>query len=63
MFVAPPWRGISTGDTERRQDFAEAKATHAAMTDIYASLGYGLVPLPLAPVPERVRFVRTRIGG
>lgn len=63
VFVAPPWRGIFTGDAERRQDFAEAEATHVAMTEIYASLGYELVPLPLAPVPERVRFVRTRIGG
>lgn len=62
VFVAPPWREIFTADGERRQDFAEAEATHAAMIETYAGLGYELVPLPLAPVADRVRFVRAAIG-
>lgn len=62
VFVALPWREIFTADGERRQDFAEAEATHAAMVETYAGLGYELVPLPLAPVTDRVRFVRVAIG-
>lgn len=62
VFVAPPWREIFTADAERKQDFAEAKATHAAMIETYTGLGYELVPLPLAPVADRVRFVRAGIG-
>lgn len=61
VFIAPPWREIFTGDTERKQDFAEAQATHAAMVEVYTALGYTLVPLPLAPVPERLAFVRAHI--
>jgi predicted ATPase len=28
-----------------------------AMVEVYGGLGYELVPLPLAPVPQRVQFV------
>jgi predicted ATPase len=62
VFIAPPWREIFAADAERKQDFAEAHATYEAMVAVYAGLGYELVTLPLAPVPERVRFVRARIG-
>lgn len=56
VFIAPPWREIFTQDKERKQDFAEAEATHAAMVQIYTDLGYELVPIPLAPISERARF-------
>lgn len=61
VFIAPPWPEIFTADTERKQDFAEAQATHAAMIEVYTGLGYELVPLPLVPVPERARFVRAHL--
>jgi len=61
VFIAPPWREIFGQDTERKQDFAEAQATYEAMVTVYADLGYELVSLPLAPVAERVRFVRARM--
>jgi len=32
------------------------------VTGVYAELGYELVPLPLAPVEERVRFVLDQAG-
>lgn len=62
VFVAPPWPAIFGQDRERRQSFAEAAATHAAMLETYAALGYRPVPLPLAPVEVRVGFVLARIG-
>jgi predicted ATPase len=57
VFITPPWREIFVNDAERKQDFAEAEATYRAMTQVYAELGYALIPLPLAPVEERVRFI------
>ncbi len=63
VFIAPPWPAIFARDTERRQDFAEAEATHAAMVAAYTALGYALIPLPLAPVAERVAFVQARLAS
>lgn len=62
VFIAPPWRDIFATDAERKQDFAEAQATHAAMVEVYTALGYTLVPLPLSPVPERLAFVRAHLA-
>lgn len=63
VFIAPPWREIFGQDAERKQDWAEAQATCEAMATVYASLGYELVTLPLAPIAERVRFVHAHIVG
>ncbi|PBB21070.1 AAA family ATPase [Mesorhizobium sp. WSM4313] len=57
VFVAPPWPEIFTQDEERRQTLEEAERTFRSLTGVYAELGYDLMPLPLAAVDERVRFV------
>src|SRR3546814_19001103 len=62
VFIAPPWREIFAADAERTQDFAEAHVTYEARVAVYAGLGYELVPIPLAPVSERVRFFRALTG-
>ena len=62
VFIAPPWREIFTQDAERKQSFAEAQATHDAMREIYAQLGYELIKLPLVPVPERAAFIRQALA-
>lgn len=62
VFIAPPWPAIFTQDGERKQSVEESEATYRAMVDVYSDLGYELVPLPLAPVSERVRFVREIVG-
>lgn len=61
VFIAPHWPAIYAQDAERKQDADEAVATHDMMARVYAGLGYALVPLPLAPVAARVRFVLERI--
>ena len=63
VFLAPHWPGIYAQDAERRQTPAEAEATCRAMAEVYSSLGYELVPLPPAPIAERVRFVRAHLGS
>jgi predicted ATPase len=62
VFLAPPWADIFTQDAERKQTFAEAQATCDAVSEVYRSIGYELIPLPLAPVRERVAFVAEMIG-
>ncbi|WP_062115200.1 AAA family ATPase [Aureimonas sp. AU40] len=62
VFLAPFWPAIFSGDAERRQDAAEAAETAHVMRRTYEGLGYEVIDLPLAPVAERVRFLRQRIG-
>lgn len=62
VFVAPPWEAIYETDAERAQDFAEAAATHREVTQAWREFGYQTVSLPLASIPERAAFVRTRLG-
>lgn len=57
VLLAPPWPEIFEQDEDRGQDFDEAVATAQAMEQAYAEAGYDLLPLPLAPVAERVDFV------
>jgi predicted ATPase len=62
VFVAPPWPEIFAQDAERKQSFAEARATYEAMIETYSALGYELIPLPLDSVEKRVQFVLATIG-
>lgn len=57
VYIAPPWQDIFTRDAQRKQDFAEAQRTYAAMAETYPRYGYELVELPRASVAERVAFV------
>lgn len=57
VLVAPPWREIYVNDTERTQSWEVAVATYEVMVAAYERYGYAVVPLPLAPVEERVAFV------
>jgi predicted ATPase len=61
VFAAPPWPEIYLQDRERKQSLQEAEETYRAVTEVYSSLEYELVRLPMAPVAERVRFVLERI--
>lgn len=63
VFIAPPWREIFAQDAERKQDFAEAERTYAAMAETYPRYGYALVELPRASVAERVIFVLNHGAG
>ncbi|WFP60168.1 MULTISPECIES: AAA family ATPase [unclassified Mesorhizobium] len=62
VFIAPPWPEIFTQDEERKQTLDEAERTFQSVAGVYAELGYELVPLPLATVEERVRFVLDAVG-
>ncbi len=57
VFTAPPWEDIYTADNERRQDFAEAVATHDAIRGAYVQAGYTPIELPKTSIESRVGFV------
>ena len=61
VFVAPPWRDIYGTDSERKQSWDVAVATHDAIRAVYEGLGYRMVDLPLADVAERVRTVEAAL--
>jgi predicted ATPase len=62
VFVAPPWPEIFAQDEERRQTLDEVERTYDVLAGVYTELGYELIPLPLAPVEERLRFILTEPG-
>lgn len=62
VFIAPPWPDIFAQDEERRQTLDEVERTYHALAGVYTELGYELVPLPLAPVETRLRFVLAEAG-
>lgn len=57
VFAAPPWRAIYANDAERKQDWTEAVKTYEAIARAYEDLGYRLIELPRAPVPDRLALV------
>ena len=46
VFLAPPWEEIYQTDTERKQDFAEARLTYRYIVQAYTDYGYEIVELP-----------------
>lgn len=63
VFIAPPWPEIFRQDAERRQDLAEAVRTYENLASVYTELGYELVELPRAPIPQRAAFVIAHTAG
>jgi len=57
VFITPPWAEIFGQDTERKQSFEEAVQTYEMMKKVYTGLGYTLITLPKASVPERARVI------
>lgn len=61
VFLAPPWEAIYETDTERKQDFAEARRTAEALSSVYRDCGYKLIELPRVTPAERARFVLAKL--
>jgi predicted ATPase len=57
IFMAPPWEEIYRTDSERKQSYAEAVATHEKMIEVYQEYGYRPIELPKAPPRQRAEFV------
>lgn len=58
---APAWAAIYVQDPERIQDWAQAVASDEAVTAAWRRYGYAVTDLPLAPVAERLDFLKARL--
>ena len=59
---APAWQAIYRQDAQRIQNWEEAAASDAAVTAAWRRYGYAVIDLPLAPVAERLAFLRAVMG-
>lgn len=57
VFVTPPWPEIFINDPIRTETFEEAVRIHEAVLDIYSSLNYTIIELPLLSVIQRLEFI------
>lgn len=57
VFILPPWSEIYQTDTERKQTYQEAVATHNAMLTTYRQLDYTPIIVPKGTPEERATFV------
>lgn len=62
IFVAPGWRDIFHGDTERNQTWDEAVASGEAVEAMWRKLGHELIELPRASISARADFVEARFA-
>jgi predicted ATPase len=61
VFLAPPWKDIYETDSERKQDFEEAKRTYSKILEVYEECGYQLVELPKIAPQARAEFVLAQL--
>lgn len=58
----PAWADIYRQDSERIQNWAQAVESDAAVAAAWRHYGYEVIDLPLAPVAERLAFLRSAVG-
>lgn len=61
-FILPPWEEIYVTDSERDQDFNEAKRVDGLIRQWYARCGYRLVEVPTVSVAARCEFILQQLG-
>lgn len=58
----PAWQDICRQDAERIQNWDEAAASDAAVTAAWKRYGYDVIDLPLAPIADRLAYLRESLG-
>jgi predicted ATPase len=56
-FLAPAWLKIYQTDSERKQDFDEAKRTETVIAQTYRDCGYDVVEIPKVDAKTRADFI------
>jgi predicted ATPase len=59
---APAWQDIYRQDAQRIQTWDEAAASDAAVTAAWRRYGYDVIDLPLAPIADRLAFLREKLA-
>jgi len=63
VFILPPWLEIYETDSERKQNWEEAKMTYQQMKATYEKYGYKVVDVPKEDVKVRKDFIISKISG
>ncbi len=61
ILVLPPWEEIYSSDSERYENFEQAKEIFIHLKETYQSYGYKLTEVPKGTVEERVQFILNSI--
>ncbi|MCM5663023.1 AAA family ATPase [Galbibacter mesophilus] len=57
VFLLPPWEEIYRSDSERYENFEQAKKIHQYLKETYEKYDYGLKDVPTGTVEERADFI------
>lgn len=61
IFILPPWEEIHTTDTERYENFEQAKTINNHLVKTYQNYGYKLIEVPKDSVDNRILFILDNI--
>lgn len=62
IFILPPWEEIYTSDTERYENFEQAKNIDTHLVATYQNYGYELIEVPKDSVDNRILFILDKIS-
>jgi len=62
IFILPPWEEIYTSDSERYENFEQAKNIDIHLVSTYESYGYELIEVPKDSVANRILFILDKIS-
>jgi predicted ATPase len=61
IFILPPWEAIYESDSERYENFDQAKTIYKHLTKTYIDYGYDLIEVPKDSVDNRILFILDKI--
>jgi predicted ATPase len=61
IFILPPWEEIYQSDSERYENFDQAKTIYKHLTKTYINYGYDLIEVPKDSVDNRILFILDKI--
>lgn len=61
IFILPPWEEIYQSDSERYENFEQAKTIYKHLTKTYIDYGYDLIEVPKDSVDNRILFILDKI--
>ncbi|TRX00433.1 AAA family ATPase [Flavobacterium gawalongense] len=62
IFILPPWEEIYISDTERYENFEQAKNIDNHLVTTYEKYGYELIEVPKDSVDNRILFILDKIS-
>nr|WP_314897246.1 ATP-binding protein [uncultured Flavobacterium sp.] len=62
IFILPPWKEIYISDTERYENFEQAKNIDNHLVTTYEKYGYKLIEVPKDSVDNRILFILDKIS-